>query len=160
MTALQAAALSTREWYPATAEDAHAAPADVSHLQVTGRSEWGTAPPWLRDAEERMRHLEKLGDDWDSYGSARVDPRLRKAVARFLSAPLWASTPRPWIVPTSQGGLAVEWRGRRATLALEFDPRGSVEVYFGDEDSGTEWEGDLDEEPDELEAWVWRVTYG
>lgn len=160
MTALQDAALSGCEWYPAASKSVHAPPAHVSYLQVTGRSEWGTAPPWLSDAVARIRYLQSLGEDWDSYGSSRVDPRLANAVVRFLSAPLWASTPRPWIVPTSYGGLAVEWRGQRATLELEFDPQGSVEVYASDDSSGAEWEGDLGEEPDGIEKWVWRVTYG
>lgn len=160
MTAFQETTMSGREWYiSAASKSAFSPPAHVSYL-VAGRSEWGTAPSWLQDAAVRIQHLQSLGEGWDGYGSSRVDPRLATAVMRFLSTPLWVSTPRPRIVPTSHGGLAVEWRGTRATLELEFDPQGSVDVYVSDHSTGTEWEGDLGEEPDGLEKWAWRVAHG
>lgn len=159
MTALEATALSARDWYiPPASQSAYATPGQ-SYLQVAGRSEWGTAPTWLSDAVARITYLQSLGDGWDGYGSSGVNPRLAKAVGSFLSKPLWASTPIPRIVPTSDGGLAVEWRGSGATLELEFDPRGNVDIYVSDS-TGTEWEGPLDDEPDGLEKWAWRVAQG
>lgn len=160
MTTLRDTTTSSQEWYmPAASESAYSPPAYVSYLQIAGRSEWGTAPSWLQDAAERIRYLQSLGEGWDGYGSSGVSPRLANAVVRFLSAPLWASTPRPRIVPTSRGGLAVEWRVPPATLELEFDPQGSVDVYVSDTSAGIEWEGNLGEEPGGLEQWVWRVTH-
>lgn len=160
MTTPQAPTLSVNDWYaPAASQSAHASPAHLSYLQVAGRSEWGTAPTWLSDAIARINYLESFREGWDGYGSSSVNPRLAKAVLRFLSTPLWASTPRPKIVPTSDGGLAVEWRGAGATLELEFDPQGSVSVYVSHA-TGMEWEGKLGEEPDGLEKWAWRVAQG
>jgi len=157
MTTSQATSLSAGDWYlPAGSQSAYS-PTGLSNMQVTGRIEWGTAPSWLADAVTRVQHLRSLCEGWDGYGSSPVDRRLASAVVRFLSGPLWVATPRPRITPTVDGGLAVEWRGARATLELEFDPRGAVDVYVSDSE-GTEWEGTLGEEPDGLDKWAWRVA--
>lgn len=114
-------------------------------------------PPWLSGAITRIRHLLTLPANWDSYGASPVDPSVADTMVRFLSDPMWVSTPIPMIVPTTEGGLSVGWRRDPVAIEVAFDPQGPGVAYVCDE-FGAEWEGDLSEVPGGIEVWVTRLT--
>jgi hypothetical protein len=158
MTTFDDATLSASEWYPSAASwSAHLSPVYQSLLELAGRRRLHALPSWMSEASARLEQLQALQEGWDGYGSSTIDFRLAEGVLRFLAEPLWAATVKPSISPTADGGLAVEWRRQNSVLELEFEPCGSVSIYVCD-GAGLEWEGDLGEEPDGLEKWVWRVA--
>lgn len=97
--------------------------------------------PWIAEVATRLAELLTLSPDWDGHGGDAIAPENVEAAGRFLAKVMAPSTPAPTIVPTSSGGLQLEWH------RSGFD----VELLFGDEDppllfvaevgSGHEWEG-------------------
>ena len=102
------------------------------------------AARWL---EERIGPLLWLAPNWDSYGGRAVLANVAD-FAQSLLAPLLAQkVPAPMIVPTSEGGLALEWHRAAADLVIHIaptlDPSSSATAFFADDDSGLEWEDEL-----------------
>lgn len=84
-------------------------------------------PPVL---EQRLEQFKQLPEGWDSYGSRPISPKaidmtesiLAKAISdRELGLPL------PFMVPTSKGGVGLEWKLESGKeLLLEISPEGDV----------------------------------
>lgn len=98
------------------------------YIQLRG----GRVPAWLSPVVERLDHLLNLDEDWDSYGSCTIDLSVAERVIKFLDLFLDDDTPRPDIVPTSEGGVQLEWEKDEKELELEFRPNGSYVVLFQD----------------------------
>lgn len=83
-------------------------------LQVTEdrvvADEEACIPRWVVPVFLRMRELESLPANWDSYGGIPVQRRHRDAALRFLGLVLTDEIARPDIVPLADGGLQLEWR--------------------------------------------------
>ena len=148
--------LSSSDWYePVGAQASQVSPAYLSK-RVVGSGQ--STAPWLPAAIERLATLLTLGDGWDGYGSRSVDLLLAKAVARFLASQVWVCTPRPRIVATADGGLAVEWRDDGVTLELEFERSGAIDAYVSDAGENTEWEGPVESIPGGMLGWIRRLA--
>jgi hypothetical protein len=149
--------LSSSDWYePVGVRTAEVSPAYLSKPQIVSSGQ--STAPWLPAAIERVVTLLTLGDGWDGYGSRSVDRRLAKAVVRFLASQVWTYTPRPRIVATADGGLAVEWREGGVTLELEFEPSGAIDAYVSDAGENLEWEGPVEDMPGGLLRWIRRLA--
>ena len=94
-----------------------------------------------------------LEKGWDSYGGAPITP---EAIA---SARL-ALTGKSFVVPTSQGGVAIEWQDGDLEVSLEIRPDGNPVGYYGEVDpipnpEGAEAVAALAEEVlDERQVWA------
>ncbi len=89
-------------------------------------SEMGLLPTY-----QRLAQLTQLEPDWDSYGAAPVSDGAIAAAHEFLSLMsgqllrAFAEHISPYTVaPLADGGIQIEWRGRRSALELEIDPAG------------------------------------
>ncbi|HEY3241769.1 MAG TPA: hypothetical protein VGM03_00330 [Phycisphaerae bacterium] len=51
--------------------------------------------------------------------------------------------PAPAVVPTSRGGLQLEWHTRGIDLEIEFETPHRLRGYFHDHQTHTSWEKDL-----------------
>ena len=99
----------------------------------------GPMVSWFDEAEKRLEELKGFREDWDSYGGLPITPRSTESVRKYLTR-LAADTPRALVVPTSQGGVSLEWitdqdhvdsfRWLRdpENLSIEFTPEGDIEV--------------------------------
>lgn len=75
----------------------------------------------------KFDELSELQEDWDTYGGKRIDPSILTA-ARDLTAELvGAGHPQPHVVPTTTGGVQLEWHQDGADLELKFTSSDSVE---------------------------------
>lgn len=65
----------------------------------------------VAELSERVQELAELPKDWDSYGARTVDEEAIKLGAEIALAlsPRFGS---PWLVPTADGGVQVEWHER------------------------------------------------
>jgi hypothetical protein len=89
-------------------------------------------PSFLIDAAfRRLEEIEALGADWDSYGSEATKHMAVATAHRLiwqvymwsLSARRTPSTPYS-VLPLSDGGVQVEWRGPAAAVEVEISSEG------------------------------------
>ncbi len=99
---------------------------------------------WLYSTLHGLQRISKLSANWDSYGSAPItDDAIVGALCAIvgLLEHLNHELPPPAIVPTSRGGIQLEWhRGggdieinvtpERAFSAFTFNPRTEESVEF------------------------------
>lgn len=100
-------------------------------------------PPWSSDLLARISELGDLEEGWDSYGACPVDPQCAVATVNFLFSMLDASTPKPSIVPTSRGGIQLEWHRAGADLEIEVESPARLHVFFEDQQADKETEATL-----------------
>lgn len=104
---------------------------------------------WTYQTTLRIKEFGLLSQGWDSYGAPDIGhqaiSRAIELVRTFASLPL-----RPFVAPTSEGGVEFEWSmGEHARLSVDIDEVGQIEVFYVLPD-GREWSGSLGSEPDDL----------
>lgn len=105
-------------------------------------SDHGSPPaPWIEKVATRFAELLTLPTDWDGHGGGSVAARNVEAAGRFLARVMAASTPAPAIVPTSSGGLQLEWHRGGFDVELLFGEEEPPLLYVAEAPSGREWEG-------------------
>ncbi len=97
--------------------------------------------PWLRGFSSELVALVNLAENWDSYGGHPVDPDVARFAYRLIGELLGPAQPLPALIPTSQGGLSLEWHAIDFDVQVNIPPEDDVEVFY--RDHGDEWEGDL-----------------
>jgi hypothetical protein len=95
------------------------------------------------EAERAIAALLKMPAGWDSYGAKPID-RHRAAAALYV---VWMSiasgAPPPAIVPTSDGGIQLEWHRCGVDLEVRTAAGTLLEVSFEDLESGEMREGEM-----------------
>jgi hypothetical protein len=108
-------------------------------LLVTGN---GKPPPWLRVTVEALGTLLSLPPNWDSYEAAAVDPDAACRSIYLLSDIMRPDSPAPSVVPTTSGGVQLEWHLKGKDLEIEVISSCRVTAWSMDIESGNEWEDD------------------
>lgn len=94
--------------------------------------------PWFRPTLGQLAEYLRLGDNWDGYGARPIhDSAVKRAVA-VLDA-VCPAGPEPWIVPTPEGGLQIEWASDGLEIEIEILASGPAQVLIV-EPSGEESE--------------------
>ena len=88
----------------------------------------------------RLMALEK---NWDSYDAPPIDPHIAIAAMKFWLINFGAEFPKPWVVPTNEGGIQFEWHMGGLDVEAEFRSRNEILGYYIDKETGEEWEGDI-----------------
>jgi hypothetical protein len=98
--------------------------------------------PWLKELSERFAAVRKLPDGWDGPSSVAVDPTLVGRIDRVLKDALAgvASPKLPFVVPSADGGLQIEWHRRDLDLEVFFSREGQVSALLEDRKGGVELE--------------------
>jgi hypothetical protein len=97
-------------------------------------------PSWLSEANRELDGLLILEPGWDSYGAKRIDPEAVESARQVIRAIARPDTPAPSIVPTSSGGVQIEWHTRGIDLEIELQPNDRIFIIFEDLGSGEKWE--------------------
>jgi hypothetical protein len=100
-------------------------------------------PAWLMPVIKVMGELLSLPENWDSYGARRISPEATAFALQLLSETMRADTPVPAVVPTSRGGVQLEWHTRGIDLEVEIKSPGRLYVSYEDHRHNVEWEGEL-----------------
>lgn len=84
---------------------------------------------WLDVALARLGGLADLPDGWDSYGAPPISPVAIAAAAQGLRE--CADLPRPYVYPTTAGGVQLEWPDAddRGCLTIEYLADGSEHAH-------------------------------
>src|ERR1700693_3892268 len=107
-------------------------------------------PEWVAPTKEALRRLSLLSDNWDTYGAPRIDPMMLGSALGLLSNVMHSDTPAPSVIPTSRGGVQLEWHAKGIDLEVEFLTPTHLRVVFEDQRTGAEWEADMISEINEL----------
>src|SRR5713101_4961012 len=79
----------------------------------------GEPPRWVQSTLLTLGQLLTLPRNWDSYGGRPVDPACVWATWHLLLAVMRDDSPLPTLVPTSRGGVQIEWHARGIDLEIE-----------------------------------------
>lgn len=96
------------------------------------------SPRWLMAMVDEVNRAAQLPQGWDSYGSPRLNVKAAVRAIELLER-LSFSGPSPWISPTSDGGLHLEWDRGALSVKLDMDESGDVEVLVEEGDICAEW---------------------
>jgi hypothetical protein len=112
----------------------------------------------LDGAIQQMETFGVLDADWDSYGAHVVQSDAVLQALRLLAVVFNAreDIADPMIVPTSEGGVQLEWDRDDVHLELEVKPSLDVEVYWERPDGET-WEGPLQNNQSSLLRFLQRL---
>ena len=101
--------------------------ADVSRYVM-----YTTIPRWMNDARAKLDELGSLKADWNSYGARPISKFARNAALQLLQEISLPSTPRPAIVPTSEGSVQLEWHTKGIDLEVCVLSPTRISVLFED----------------------------
>ena len=103
---------------------------------------FGNPEPWLPALRLKLASVKALPAGWDGPNSVAVDPRLIALVERVLRDSLVGiANPRlPFVVPTSDGCVQIEWHRRGMDVEVFFGRDGEVSAFVEDQGAGAEVE--------------------
>jgi hypothetical protein len=101
----------------------------------------------------QLERLANLEENWDSYGGRPVSPRAVWRSVELIVRILESNADAPSIVPTSEGGIQLEWHPTEADLELIIHPDGTVDAYL-ETGSGQTWEGPLADSKWQIESFL------
>jgi hypothetical protein len=85
-----------------------------------------------------------------SYGGVPVQPSAVKATSAILFAYARPSSPPPTVVPTTRGGIQIEWHTPSVELETSVAPPSCISALFENRATGEEWERDFRSDLSEL----------
>lgn len=106
------------------------------------------APAWLPTVIARVEEL---------VGRDLATRRAAAYLVALLQDSLWADTPQPFVSATEEKFLAAEFEGGSLHFSVEATPSGDLSVYVAD--GHWDWEGSLEDLPDGVEKWAWRISH-
>lgn len=94
-----------------------------------------TSSSWLRRAQQKLKELSELRDNWDSYGSRPIQQKASETAAKLLTETAKVRLPEPQIFPVPGGGLQLEWDNAKGELELEILPDGEIGFLIVDKEN-------------------------
>ena len=124
--------------------------------EVEVEVELGTGASWLQVMIGDINRIAQLPQNWDSYGGERLKEKAARCSIELLQR-LEFGGPAPWVSPTPDGDVHLEWTRSGIGLELEISDTGDVNVLVDCDGSIREWTtgpfGD-----DELQSLLRQVT--
>ncbi|MCD6218565.1 hypothetical protein J7L05_12025 [bacterium] len=118
----------------------------VTYTLGTFKISVNDAPPvrWFQTAINKLIDLNDLKDNWDSEGAPSIDIDCILAAIVLLAQITQDNTPEPYIFPTLQGGVQIEWSTKKAEIEIEIINKNTILVLF-DKPNGEEldWEEEI-----------------
>ncbi len=85
------------------------------------------AIPWILQSLGMIDRLENLRENWDGYGSSRIQPGALAAARKLVASVGLQDLPTPHVCPVSGGCVGLAWQVRNKELELTVHPNGSIE---------------------------------
>lgn len=99
-----------------------------------------SGPAWIEDVLNRLAEMRTLPRGWDGQDGVRATMSAIVAAITVLSETMATNTVPPAIVPTSNGGLQLEWHKNGVDLEVYVDANGHVSAWC--QEGAREWEED------------------
>ncbi len=114
-------------------------PARGGKLVVQGT---GKEPVWLRRVLESVAELLALEYGWDSYAAPQISPdAVVDAIRILLELADTIEIEIPVIVPTTRGGIQLEWQRPGVVVELEVNPGAQPSLLVEHTQGGEDFEG-------------------
>lgn len=121
-------------WDPTTSSGV--VPADRAVVRIHEyRRKYGAeavSAPWQKIVRDRITHLLEMPEGWDSYAAPSISHDIGMFALVILNNIMGPRTPAPSVVPTSTGGLQLEWHEKG--IDLEIHVMGTYLCEFSVED--------------------------
>lgn len=98
---------------------------------------------WLSEAASRIELLSNLPPGWDGHVALPVDRRILAKSWDLIQVLVTNVRIPPSIVPTAQGGVALEWHRPGIDLEIEILPGGEFPYVSFEQEAGPEFDGPL-----------------
>jgi len=85
---------------------------------------------WFRQTVSELAKLSMLPRDWNSDNPARVNPKAIENILTLLLEILDSDSAPPVVVPTTRGGVQIEWHQNGIDLEIEAFNSSELEYYF------------------------------
>jgi hypothetical protein len=92
--------------------------------------------PWQKDSVSKLIELVALPENWDGYGASPIGRDVAFFALEILQGSLGERTPKPSVVPTSVGGIQLEWHEKGIDLELQIIGIYECEMWFQDHQTG------------------------
>lgn len=99
----------------------------------------GAPPSWVAPTVDALGRLLSMPRGWDSYGAQAVDPACIASALELAFTMMHERTPLPSIVPTSLGGVQLEWHTRGIDLEIEIRSPSRISACFEDQRTNETW---------------------
>ncbi|MBV8193882.1 MAG: hypothetical protein JOY64_29445 [Alphaproteobacteria bacterium] len=124
--------------------DSDATSTRLSYPRFRQSFEAVSEPKWPREVLSKLTSLLKLTDGWDSYGARAPSWDAAMFALAVLDSVMQPSTPSPSVVPTSSGGVQLEWHVNKMDLEIHVEGPYAGDYWWRDHVSGKEDFGDID----------------
>lgn len=95
-------------------------------------------PDWVEPTVEALLRVMQLPRNWDSYGAEPVQTVVLRRTLEVLSRVMEEDSPRPSIVPLSDGGLQMEWHLRNQDVEIVVATDEPPSYYYRDQEGSAE----------------------
>jgi hypothetical protein len=114
------------------------------------------ATPWLTDFVASSVRLARLPFGWDGDGSVPAAKSALYKAERITRDALegCSSAVSPYLVPSGDGSVQVEWHEKEGELELMVDPLGRMVLWGRDHRTGVEFEGENESARDLFLRWA------
>lgn len=86
--------------------------------------------PWHKEVKRRLYELTELAPGWDSYGAPAISPDAVSFAFELLGKVMRFGTPPPQIVPSSVGGVQIEWHMHDLDLEIHIVAAYRCEMWY------------------------------
>jgi len=104
---------------------------DVQYTSASGSLDI-SRPKWIQSVARKLETFRAYQAGWDSYGAHSIDNEALEHAKRFLNDSLFSNLDKPFITPTSNGGIQVEWNRDGKALELEFVSLTELHYFYSD----------------------------
>jgi hypothetical protein len=113
---------------------------------------------WYQPTLTALAALRSLQENWDGHGAARPQSTIANAVMSLLTRVMRDDTPAPSVVPTTYGGIQLEWHMRGLDIEVEFVSSQEIRGFFEDSRTGDSWEDNLSDDVNPLVEAITRLS--
>jgi hypothetical protein len=93
-------------------------------------------PQWLAPVRNTLLKYTELPQGWDSYSGQPLRSDVLVFALTMLNSVMQAKTPLPHLVPSSEGGLQIEWHEKGIDLEVYIAAPYRCEMWFEDHREG------------------------
>jgi hypothetical protein len=97
---------------------------------------------WVTPVMRRLGQILSLSDNWDDHRGRAISPQSADAALQFLYAVMRSETAPPSVLPTSDGGIQIEWHRDGLDVEVLFSGDEEDGLYVYERATDSEWEGD------------------
>ena len=91
---------------------------------------------WQVDIVRQLLRLRELPRGWDGYGAPPLSPDAAWFTIELLGKIMRPRTPVPHVVPSSVGGIQIEWHEKDIDLEIHIAAPYQCELWYKDHRSG------------------------